>query len=107
MGMGVLARDREGRVLAMTSSTRNQISHPTTVETLAAWQAVVLGVQMGATYMELEGDALEVVQDLNVPYHSLGRNGPVLNDIKVLLQNFNAWKLSCSTRGKWGDSSFS
>jgi hypothetical protein len=61
MGTGILARDHEGRVLAMTSSTRNQISHPTTVETLTAWQAVVLGVQLGATYLELEGDALEMV----------------------------------------------
>ena len=62
MGLGILARDHEGRVLAMTSSTRNQISHPTTVETLVAWQAVVLGVQLRATCMELEGDASEVVQ---------------------------------------------
>jgi hypothetical protein len=39
---------------------------------------------LGATYLELEGDALEVVQDLNVPEHCWGRNGPVLNDIKLL-----------------------
>jgi hypothetical protein len=67
--LGTLARDHEGRVLAMTSSIRNQISNPTTAETLAAWQAVVLGIQLGATYLELEGDALEVVQDLNLSGH--------------------------------------
>ena len=50
---------------------------------------MVLGVQLRATYLELEGDALEVVQALNHQEHSWGRNGPVLNDIKLLLQNFN------------------
>jgi hypothetical protein len=102
MGTGILARDHEGRVLAMTSSTRNQISHPTTTETLVAWQAVVLGVQLGAMFLELEGNALEVVQDLNLPDHSWGRNGPVLNDIKMLLQNFNAWKVSHVQQGANG-----
>ena len=101
-GMGIVARDHEGRVLAMNSYTRNQISHPTTAETLPAWQAVVLGVQLGATYLDLEGDALEVVQDLNQLNHNWGRNGPVLNDIKILLQNFNAWKVSHVKRGANG-----
>jgi ribonuclease HI len=63
------------------------------VETLAAWQAVDLGVQMGATYLELEGDAMEVVQGLNQANHCWGRDGPVLNDIKTLFQNFNAWQV--------------
>jgi ribonuclease HI len=99
MGMGILARDHEGRVLAMSSSIQNQISHPTTAETLAAWKAVVLGVQLGATYLELEGDALEVVQALNSSELCWGRNDPVLNDIKLLLQNFNDWKVFHVHRG--------
>jgi hypothetical protein len=69
VGLGTLARDHQGRVLVMTSSIRNQISHPTTAKTLTAWQAVVLGIQLGATDLELEGDALEVVHDLNLQEH--------------------------------------
>ena len=87
--MDTVARDHEGRVLAMTSSIHNQISHPTMAKTLAVWQAIVLGVQLGATYLELEDDALEVVQDLNLLELCWGRNGPILNDIKLHLQNFN------------------
>jgi ribonuclease HI len=102
MGMGIVARDHEGRVLAMSSSIQTQISHPTTAETLAAWKAVVLGVQLGATYLELEGDALEVVQALNSPELCWGRTGPVLNDIKLLLQNFNEWKVLHVHRGANG-----
>ena len=99
IGLGTLARDHEGRVLAMTSSIRQQVGQPTTAETLAAWQAVLFGIQLGATYLELEGNALEVVHDLNSPEQSWGRNGPVSNDIKLLLQNFNAWKVSHVLRG--------
>ena len=102
MGVGTLARDHVGRVLAMASTIRHQVSHPTTAETLAAWHVVVLGIQLGATYLELEGDALEVVQELNLSEQSRGRNGPVLNDIKLLLQNFNAWKVSHVLRGANG-----
>jgi hypothetical protein len=60
-GLGIVARDHEERVLAMTSSTCQHISHSTTAETLAAWHAMVLGIQLGATYLEMEGDAMEVV----------------------------------------------
>ena len=68
-------------------------SHPTMAKTLAAWQAVVLRVQMGATYLELEGYAMEVVQGLNQANHCWGRDGLVLNDIKRLFQNFNTWQV--------------
>jgi hypothetical protein len=64
--------------------------------------AVVLGVQLGATYLELEGDALEVVQALNSPELCWGQNGPILNDIKLLLQNFNEWKVLHVHRGANG-----
>jgi hypothetical protein len=83
-GLGSIARDCEGRVVAMSSSIQQHITNPTTAETLAAWQAVVLGMQLGATYLELEGDALEVVQGLNQVDYCCGRDGPVLNDIKML-----------------------
>ena len=89
-------------MLAMTSSTRKHISHPTTAETLAGWHAVVLGVHLGATYLELEGDATKVVQGLNLADHYCGRDGPVLNNIKTFLQNFNVWKVSHVHRGANG-----
>jgi hypothetical protein len=63
-------------------------------KTSTAWHAVVLGVHLGAAYLELEGDAMEVVWGLNQADNCWGREGPVLNDIKMLLQNFNAWKVS-------------
>jgi hypothetical protein len=83
-GLGSIARDYEGRVVAMSSSIQQHITNPTTAETLAAWQVVVLGMQLGATYLELEGDALEVVQGLNQVDYCCGLDGPVLKYLAVL-----------------------
>jgi hypothetical protein len=100
VGLNAIARDHGGRVLAMHCSTCNHIYNPTTAETLAAWKTVVLGVQLGVIYLEMEGDAKEVVQGLNCASHCWGREGPVLNDIKTLLQNFNTWKVTHVDRGQ-------
>ena len=61
----------------------------TLLQNFNTWKAVVLGVQLGVIYMELEGDAKVVVQGINCANNSVGRDGLVLNDIKTLLQNFN------------------
>jgi hypothetical protein len=41
---------------------------------------------------------MEVVQGLNQANHCWGRDGPVLNDIKMLFQNFNAWQVKYAQR---------
>jgi hypothetical protein len=102
VGLGAIARDHEGRVLAMHGSICKHIYNPTTAETLAAWKAVVLSVQLGVIYLEVEGDANEVVQGINCASHCLGCNGPILNDIKTLLQSFNTWKVTHVNRGQMG-----
>ena len=101
-GLGVIARDHEGRTVAMQCSSFKHINNPTTAKTLAAWKSVVLGVQLGVIYMELEGDAKEVVQGMNCASNSARRDGSVLNDIKTLLHNFNTWKVTyINRRANW------
>ena len=102
VGLGVIARDHEGRVLAMQCSIYKHIYNPTMAETLAAWKAVVLGVQLGVICLELEGNAMEVVQGINCASYCLGCEGPILNDIKTLLHNFNTWKVTHVNRGANG-----
>jgi ribonuclease HI len=102
VGLGVIARDYEGRVLAMHGSFCKHIYNPTTAETLAAWKAVDLGVHLGVIFLEMEGDAKEVVQGINCASQCLGCDGPVLNDIKSLLQSFNTWKVTHVNRGANG-----
>ena len=42
MGMGVVARNSKGEVMAMLCATKKCIPEPTAAEALAAWQAVQL-----------------------------------------------------------------
>ena len=42
------------------------------------------------------------MKDLNFSGHCWGKNGPVMNDIKLLLQNFNGWKVFRVLRGTNG-----
>jgi hypothetical protein len=77
-------------------------NYSNSMEALAACKVVVLGVQLGVIYLEVEGNAKEVVQGINNASHCLGSDGPVLNDIKTLLQSFNTWKVTHVNRGANG-----
>ena len=50
----------------MKSGTRPSINDPSTAEALAAWAAMEVIQQMDLRKIILEGDALEVVQALNI-----------------------------------------
>jgi hypothetical protein len=64
MGMGIVARNHAGSVLATYCDTRPHIRDPTSVEALAMWQTVEFCVKMGWGKIILEGDALEIIQHL-------------------------------------------
>jgi hypothetical protein len=58
MGMGVVARNNKGEVLAMLCATKKCALEPLAVDALAAWQAAQLGLRMQWRKIILEGDAL-------------------------------------------------
>lgn len=62
MGVGIIARDHEGRVLKSKCMQRPRITDPAVAEAFAAWAAVDFGIQMGFSSINLEGDLLEVVK---------------------------------------------
>jgi hypothetical protein len=64
MGIGVIARDHEGNVLAMLCTKKEHISDPTMAEAVVAWRAVNLARRLDLQSIMLEGDALEIVQAL-------------------------------------------
>ncbi|GLT53412.1 hypothetical protein SLA2020_266820 [Shorea laevis] len=64
MGMGVIVRDCNGQAQADLQSSRMFIMDPTTAEAYAAWQAMVFGRDLGLYKVQLERDALAIVQVL-------------------------------------------
>jgi hypothetical protein len=57
MGIGIVARDHNGLILAAHVASRQCITDPTTVEVLAAWKIAELCVFMELNNVILEGDS--------------------------------------------------
>jgi hypothetical protein len=65
IGMGAIARDHSGNVIAMTSGPLGAVHDPSLAEALAARRVAKLSFELGLQTGILEGDALEVVQAIN------------------------------------------
>ena len=65
MGMGIVARNYEGSVIATFHASKPFITDPITGEALAAWNVAELSLSLGLRKIVIEGDVLiEVVQAL-------------------------------------------
>jgi hypothetical protein len=62
MGIGIIARDHNGNIVAAFVATRLYITDPSSAEALAAWKMAELCVVLGLNNVLLEGDSLEVVK---------------------------------------------
>ena len=67
-GIGVIIRDREGKVMA---SLVQKVQYPQSVESIEAWaakRAVQFVTEVGIPEAEFEGDSATIVAALNAPY---------------------------------------
>jgi hypothetical protein len=62
MGIGVIGRNHLGQVLAAYCDTKPFVKDPASAEAWGAWRAVELCRTMGWRKVQLEGDALEIIQ---------------------------------------------
>ncbi|GLT53434.1 hypothetical protein SLA2020_267040 [Shorea laevis] len=67
MGIGVIARDPTGEVVAMMFAPRSHIIVPEIAEAVVALKAVTFCRELGLSKVVLEGDALQIVQALKPP----------------------------------------
>jgi hypothetical protein len=65
IGMGVIARDHSGQVIAMLSGPKEFIDESSLVEALVAREAVYLCISLRLQNCILDGNALEVVNAIN------------------------------------------
>jgi hypothetical protein len=61
MGVGIFARDAEGRAIAAMCTSRPFITDPATGEAMAAWMLAVFSHRLGLTQIIVEGDSKEIV----------------------------------------------
>jgi hypothetical protein len=93
MGIGIIARDHTGSVLAAVCASRPHVTEPTTAEAITVWKLADVCSSLGFTKVVLEGDSLEVVKALQTegPYWS--RFGLMINDAKILLNSLSEWRV--------------
>ncbi|KAF5480830.1 hypothetical protein F2P56_001543 [Juglans regia] len=87
MGVGVVIRNWEGRVTATLRSSRSIFPDAKLAKAMAALRAVLLCKQLGISRVLLEGDALNVVNDINLETKDWSSAGMIIQDIKAELQN--------------------
>jgi hypothetical protein len=91
IGVGIVARDFEGKVIAAMCSSQRYISDSSVAEAFGARLCAEFGLFLGLRSVILEGDALEVVQELKRVNEDAGHLGNLIGEIHVLLRRFDCW----------------
>jgi ribonuclease HI len=82
IGMGYIARDDKGRFLAAVSKQERLVVEPVVAETLAALNAVLWCQEQNFKEIIFEGDALQVVKDVNTAEQCSNYYGHLVEDVK-------------------------
>ncbi|XP_059437059.1 uncharacterized protein LOC132170184 [Corylus avellana] len=99
VGLGVLARDAEGRFLMACGIKKIIEVEPTTAEALAALHAVIFATEMGYSNVIFEGDAFMIVNAINSRGICESNYGHFVEDVKRLLGEFNLSSFVHVSRG--------
>ena len=87
-GVGMVVRDAKGLVLASCAKEMHQPYKAAVIESLAAATALSFATNLGFRRVVLEGDLMEVIQALRENAESLTPTGLLLEDVRMLSQNF-------------------
>jgi ribonuclease HI len=98
VGIGVVIREDQGRVIAAMSKHRRGALEATTGEALAAFHAADFCREMGLKCINLEGDAKQVVDAINSPTMVWNRFGHLVEDTRRILHSLTSWKCTFVNR---------
>ena len=87
-GIGMVVRDTNGLVLAYCAKPVPQPYKAAEVESLAAATALSFATELDFRWVILEGDLMEVIQALRENDQSLTPMGLLLEDVRMLSQQF-------------------
>jgi len=88
VGVGIIARDHRGKVLASTCSIQRYIADPATAKAWGARKGVDFGRFLGYSHVILEGDALEVILALHNDEEGAGSYRNLVIETKGILSLF-------------------
>jgi ribonuclease HI len=81
IGLGIIARDNSGFCLGERSVTKQVQVPPKAAKILAALQAVQFSKEVRFMDVIFEGDAVQVVKEIQTEHHSFSRIGHLLECI--------------------------
>ncbi|XP_075655185.1 uncharacterized protein LOC142625399 [Castanea sativa] len=87
-GVGVVVKDVKGLVLTSCAKVMQQASEAVDIESLAVATALSFARDPGFQCVVLKGDLMEVIQALRENAQSLTLIGLLLEDVRMLSQNF-------------------
>ncbi|XP_041001599.1 uncharacterized protein LOC121247294 [Juglans microcarpa x Juglans regia] len=90
VGIGAIFRDWEGRVIACMRMCRPIHLDPYLVEAFGALQSAIMAVDIGLKHIYLEGDALNVINDINGNKESWGQTGLLVHDVQQVMKRFDS-----------------
>jgi hypothetical protein len=93
MGIGIIARDHKGKILAAQSITHKYITDSAIAEAVATWKMVELGYELGWRHITLEGDALTVINMLNSEDRWIKSYEVVVHETRNLLSRMLEWRV--------------
>jgi hypothetical protein len=88
IGLGVIARDREGFCLGACSISKQEQVDPKMAETMAALQAIIFSKEAGFMEVIFEGDAAQGAKEIMTRQPSLAKNGHFIESIHQEMGNF-------------------
>ncbi|XP_042958203.1 uncharacterized protein LOC122293808 [Carya illinoinensis] len=88
IGVGVMIRNWEGRVVASLRSPKDYFPNPHLAESYGVLKAILLCKQLELTQVIFEGNAKQVVLTLNNLNQVESSTGMIMSDAKVLLGSF-------------------
>lgn len=93
IGFGVIARDSKGRVLVARSSSKPVCIEPVMAESWAGLHVVLFCKEIGLFDIVAEGDALQVVKEINLATSNLSRYGHFIDGIKTELSSLRSYNV--------------
>ncbi|XP_041017966.1 uncharacterized protein LOC121260189 [Juglans microcarpa x Juglans regia] len=94
LGIGLVARDHEGRIIASKKVAKAGCVIPLLAEAIGAYQGVKLASEMNLESVIFEGDSLQVVQAINLHKERWDNVGLVLDDTRMLLAQVVHWQFN-------------
>jgi hypothetical protein len=94
MGIGIIARDHQGRVRAAKCEILPHVRDPVAAEAIGARSAVSFGCFMGFQTVDLEGETREIILTLSNPEEVDSVHGHFLAETRQMLGSLASWKVS-------------